>query len=823
MTDLIVPENTPAIPINLDDLRYMADGGWKFCKVKPRDKKPFEDAWQKKPYFLGEILDHVKAGGNVGALCGEVSANQGLLDVDEEFSGFCAAVPELANGPAIVRDGGDKGKILIRIDGKIPPPKKWKLNPTDKHPFMEWLSTGNQGVIPPSIHPDGMPYRLIHTDQPVPILTPEQLSAYCLRWAGEEMPLLDPPAPHPKPTQQQTHNENGLRAKVLEAWPILKVFEHFGYASEPYQERDGQLRLKGNGGLLIAKDGEKWSIVGMGKGWGGASFEAWQWCRSNGVSCRVPPTEFYHLLVEMAREAGIEVSKSSKNGNDIDPSAAPGARGNHSELVPEDKRPGNVPILLTDLGNSRRFAAQFSNKAKYTHARGWLVWNGKKWEEDKTGQVMRLARETIDELYREAERKLEVAKKAIATLERAQELGDLAAFAAGVDAKSEAQKQSDVFLAFAVKSQSKQRFDAMISYAQSEPGISARAEDFDKDPWLLNVQNGVLDLRTGQLKPHDPGLLMSKIAGTSYVPNAKCPTWLKFLDRIFSGDTELIGFMQRAAGYSLTGDVGEQCLFFLYGTGANGKSTFTGALQDILGDYSMKTRAETLMVKKQDQIPEEVAQLAGVRFMLAAELGEGLRLNEALIKDLTGGDKLRARMLYRDSFEFYPCAKPWLYGNHKPNIRGTDEGIWRRPKLVPFTVTIPPSERDTKLPAKLHAELPGILAWAVEGCLEWQQRGSLNTPSGVMIATAQYRAEQDILASFLEDCCIVNDLASVTQVELYTAYDSWAKASGLNPFNKLEFGRRLTTRGFTAKDRQPGTGRALYRGVGLLDKRNTEG
>jgi len=480
------------------------------------------------------------------------------------------------------------------------------------------------------------------------------------------------------------------------------------------------------------------------------------------------------------------------------------------ELQTDDK------IHLTDMGNSRRFAQQHAGKIHYTEAWAWLVWSGKKWEQDDIGRVWRRARQTVKSIYKEAESALDKAKAEIRNIEQAQEKGDIEAVEAATKRGREAQDLGNKLLAWALKSQGTARIDAMLKQAKSEPEIATRPGEFDRSPWLLNVRNGILDLRTGNLKPHDPGAKLTKIAGAAYDPAAKCPTWQAFLTRIFDGNQELIDFLQRAAGYTLTGDVGEQCLFFLYGTGANGKSTFTGALQDVLGDYAMKTRAETLMLNRHDAIPEEIAQLAGVRFMLAAELGEGQKLNESLIKDLTGGDKLRGRLLYQKSFEYYPIAKPWLYGNHKPIIRGTDEGIWRRPKLIPFLVTIPESERDRNLPEKLRVELPGILTWAVQGCIAWQ-RGGLRPPGVVIAATDEFRNEQDVLAAFLADCCIINSLATVTAGELYQAYKAWAQESGLDhPLSKIAFSRQLGERGYRVNGRQPGNGRAYYQGLGLL-------
>ena len=457
------------------------------------------------------------------------------------------------------------------------------------------------------------------------------------------------------------------------------------------------------------------------------------------------------------------------------------------ELLPTTPTPGNYG--LDDIGNGQRLAWRHGARLRWVQEWGWLTWNGKTWQPDR-GLVAAWCKETARSILTEA-------------------------------AACEDDNKRTAIIKHARGTASKGRRDAMAEAAASEPGIPAAPGDFDGDPWLLNCENGVLDLRNGTLLEHDPARLVTKITAAPYDPEASCPAWLAFLDKIFGGDPDLVAFVQVAVGYSLTGHVSEQCLFFLFGTGANGKSTFTGAIQDLLGGYAMKTRAETLMIRKQDAIPEEVAQLAGVRFMLAAELGEGQRMNESLIKDLTGGDRLRARLLHHNSFEFTPIAKPWLYGNHKPTIRGTDEGIWRRMKLIPFTVTIPEGQRDKRMPEKLRAELPGILAWAVRGAMTWLDRG-LEMPKAVKAATEAYRSEQDILATFLDDCTVVNALATVTAGALYDAYKAWAEQGGVRPISKINFSRQLAERGHTTTGRD-GAGRAVYSGLGLLAREGEGG
>jgi putative DNA primase/helicase len=510
------------------------------------------------------------------------------------------------------------------------------------------------------------------------------------------------------------------------------------------------------------------------------------------------------------REAAHLPGIYSRNGHQ-----APDQPPTWGSMPAEDLQPDpGEKIHLTDQGNARRFALQHGAKVKYTKAWGWLIWDGRRWCDDETGLAMRLAKQTVKQLYREAEQAEGKAQAAIKAVELAADRQDPQALAAAEQAKKDARRLADALLSWAIKSQGAARLEAILTLAKSEPEIAARVSDFDNDPWLLNCENGLLDLRNAQLKPHDPSYKVTKLAGTLYDPAATCPTWLAFLARIFDGDQKTIAFLQRAAGYSLTGDTGEQCLFFSFGKGANGKSTFMNAMQAVLADYAAKIRAETILVKKLESIPEDVARLAGVRFALSAELTEG-RLNEGLVKDLTGGDKQAARFLYQKTFEFWPTLKLWMYGNEKPTIAGQNDGIWRRIRMIPFEVTIPEPERDSKLPEKLRAELPGILAWAVRGCLEWQRAG-LQPTEKINQATREYREEQDLLGQFFAACCVFDPPGtqiphSETSGDLLEAFKQF---TGFD-MKPQTFSKKMRERGFKTSGRDP-SGRALYSGIKLL-------
>ena len=351
----------------------------------------------------------------------------------------------------------------------------------------------------------------------------------------------------------------------------------------------------------------------------------------------------------------------------------------------------------TDIGNAARFAQDHHDQILYSQTLGWMVWDGMRWHRDDTGEVERLARDTLARLAAEAVR---TGDKKLAS--------------------------------WATRSANKSRIDAMVSLGQSEIGIARRSEIFDANPRVFNTASGLIELKTGECRPTEPGDYVTMAAPVFYRREAECPVWLTFLDRVLGGNLDLIEFLQRAVGYSLTGLTIEQCLFLLYGSGANGKTTLLEALRGILGNYAQQTPTETLLLRGNggSGIPNDLARLRGARLVCATEIEDGHRLAESLVKQLTGGDTITARFLHREFFEFRPQFKLWIATNHKPMIRGTDYAIWRRIRLVPFEVQIPPEERDAELPAKLAAESTGILAWAVEGCLQWQKKG-LDAPEAV--------------------------------------------------------------------------------------------
>ncbi len=439
---------------------------------------------------------------------------------------------------------------------------------------------------------------------------------------------------------------------------------------------------------------------------------------------------------------------------------------------------------LTDLGNARRLVRHHARDLRYCHPWDkWLIWDGRRWTPDTTGEVVRRAKQSVGALYREA-------------------------------AEVEDQKERQKLVAHALKSESDSRLRAMIHLAESEPGIPVLPEDLDSDPWLLNCENGTLDLRTGELRPHSRDDLVTKIVAAEYDETASCPQWTAFLERIMGGNADLIVYLQRVVGYALTGDTREQCLFMLYGTGANGKSTFLETLRALFGDYGQQADFSTFLYNKDDRVRNDIARLMGRRFVAAIEADAGRRLAEVLVKQLTGGDTIAARFLFKELFEFHPTFKIFLAANHRPSIRGQDHAIWRRIRLIPFEVTIPAEERDRDLATKLRTELPGILAWAVRGCMEWQHRG-LAEPGEVLRATDEYRHDMDVLAGFLEERCVTGPGAKGTSKALYEAYEKWCQDNAEEPVSATAFSLRLKDKGFR---RERTKSSRMWSGIGLADQ-----
>ena len=437
--------------------------------------------------------------------------------------------------------------------------------------------------------------------------------------------------------------------------------------------------------------------------------------------------------------------------------------------MPEAQERPKRGIVLTDYGNAEQLVRLHGSRLRYCYEFGqWFAWTGTHWRLSHSIPE-RLAKETLQFMYE--------AGKA-----------------------NPSPEHKETLTKHARKSEAARAISAMIALARSEPDIAVTPADLDTNDWLLNLSNGTLDLHTGLLSPHNPLDLITKLCPAPYDPSAACPRWEAFLARIMGGHEDLIPFLQRAVGYTLTGLTTEKCIFILYGSGDNGKTTFIEAVRALLGDdYSSVTTTQTLIAKKTDGIPNDIARLQGTRFVSATEIDEGRTLDEAGVKALTGGrDRLVARFMRAEWFEFFPKFKIFLSTNHKPRIVGGDSAIWNRIRLIPFHVSIPKPEQNPYLIDELRSELPGILAWAVRGCLDWQAN-SLVSPLEISLATEDYRDEMDILGGFISSVCVLGPRHQTTSNALYQAYRRWADHSGEFELCQRIFSQRMAERGMTHK------------------------
>jgi putative DNA primase/helicase len=446
------------------------------------------------------------------------------------------------------------------------------------------------------------------------------------------------------------------------------------------------------------------------------------------------------------------------------------------KLKTVDYEPNAQPLEFTEDAIALRFAERHAGDLRYVAEWGkWFRWTGNRWQEEKTLYVFDLA-------------------KIVCREENARRNKPKETLNAG---KTRA---------------------AVVSMAREDRRIAATIDQWDTDLWLLNTPGGVVDLRTGTLRAHQPEDYMTKI--TAVAPGGDCPLFMDFLHTITAGDKELQAYLQRAFGYALTGSVEEHALFFGYGTGSNGKSTLMNTVAGILGDYHSAASIDTFTITSGDRHPADLAALRGARLVITSETEEGRRWAEVRIMQLTGGDPVSARFMRQDYFTYHPQFKLFFVGNHKPGLRTVNVAVRRRFNLIPFNVVIPAKERDKKLPNKLRKEWPGILAWMIQGCLDWQKKG-LEPPECVTKATDEYLAAEDVISAWIEDCCVRDAQSHASTRALFGSWKPWAEQGGQFVGNERWLAGKLEDAGFERRRVQVGAHQA--RGfAGLRLRKNDE-
>jgi putative DNA primase/helicase len=452
----------------------------------------------------------------------------------------------------------------------------------------------------------------------------------------------------------------------------------------------------------------------------------------------------------------VTTSANKRNGNSGSATKSSGSTGQPKANSTSESK-SSFP--RTDAGNAEFFAREYKDKLRYVYSRRrWLLWSNHWWVEDRCQTVLQMAKEAARKRLR------------VRFVLR--------------DTKAEGKAEG----AWAFKSESWARLEAALEIAKSEPSLATSGDEWDANPWLFGVANGVINLRTGKLRDGKRSDLLTMHTEVVFDAEAQCPRWLHFLDDIFGGDRELIEYVHRAVGYCVTGITTEQVIFVCHGSGANGKSTFLDVLRAVLGDYAYNLPFSTFELKARSAIPNDIAALPRRRFVTALETSESAPLNEARIKLLTGCDAVSARLLYREFFSFTPTAKFWLATNHRPPVADDSPGFWRRIRLIPFLQQFVGEQADKDLAAKLMEEALGILSWVVNGCLLWKRDG-LGLPATVATASEAF-------GEFLDETCEVTADATVSAADLWQEYVEWVSGNHERPLDRRAFSARLESRAF---------------------------
>lgn len=469
----------------------------------------------------------------------------------------------------------------------------------------------------------------------------------------------------------------------------------------------------------------------------------------------------YGVITLQKAISGCSQTYNPKKQNDYSISIG---NGKVIQTVDEEKMRA---YTFDDMGNAERFVDLFGENVRYCYTeKKWYFYNSMRWSVDNLGVILRMADKCVEAMKAEAKLYLQADEE---------NGGDMA----------------KAFEKHMKSSRSNKSKKAMLN--EIEHHLPILPIQMDRYKMALNTPSGIINLKNGDVKAHNPEYYFTKITSVDCADAADCPRWLAFLDDIFAGDKDLIRYIQKAVGYSLTGSTAEQCAFFLYGTGRNGKSTFIDVIRDVFGDYAANIQPETIMVKssQSNAINSDIARLKGARLVTSVEPNEGVRLNEGLLKQLTGDDTVTARKLYSEEFEFKPEFKLWMATNHKPIIRGTDTGIWRRIHMIPFNVQIPEDKVDKNLTHKLKAEMTAIFKWCIDGCLMWQREG-LQMPAAVLKSVREYRREMDVISAFIEDKCTLEGTVQASM--LYAAYASWADSNNEYCMSNTKFSTELAKR-----------------------------
>lgn len=733
-------------------LKY-ARHGWAVHALKPRQKIPAtphgckdastdEDTvramWGDQPYNIGLATGRA-SGVFVFDVDGSPPKDGGLTGPE--------ALAELVDqhGPlpaTLTVRTGSGAHYYFKMPADVDLNNRARITVRGQKTALDVRADGGYVVVPPSIHPSGAAYQWEAGPREV-----ADAPAWLIELVRKpETPLAPPPKTRASVIAEPlSDDDTATAAEVLAHGCEIIQTTNGSRHDEIYRQaaRVGQLV----GGGCIAREIAEAQLVAAGLA---------------------------------AGKPEAEVRRTVRDGLD---------RGAQSPRRPSDS-PMTIPptnYRPTDIGNAARLVDRFGGDVRWcgsAQGEGFLVWDGMRWAPDTMRRVDHMTREVARDVVDYA---LELDTRARAA---AQSTGGkpTPAQQAALNALRE---EAKTWKKWAKDSEMVGHLKASIVTARAD--VAIQHEALDADPWAVNTRTGIVDLRTGFPREHAREELHTKLTGAG-VGEGACPTWLAFLTRIMGGDADMVAFLQRVLGYCLTGSTREQCLFILYGNGSNGKSTFLDTVRTVFGDYAQHSRAETFVRdRKSGGIPNDIAALRGARLVTASEPEQGAQLDESLIKEMTGDAAISARFMRQEFFTFTPTFKVLLATNHRPVIRGTDHGIWRRIRLVPFLETIRDDEKDRDLGKKLEAEADAILAWAIDGARLWAEHG-LQEPAAVREATEDYRADMDVLADFISEKCVLHGVS--TNTELYKAFSEWQQANGEKPRSHKWLTRALFDRGY---------------------------
>lgn len=716
---------------------YLARG-YMPVPLSPGDKNPFLDGWQHMRLTEEELPRWFSGRNNIGVILGEPSG--WLVDVDLD----CDEAIELADEflpptPVVTGRGGRPRSHRWYI---CPRAKTTQLaDPVTNKKIVELRSTGAQTAVGPSVHPDGDRYDMLEgepavVDYETLKTTIEALAAEVCRRRGHDK-RLDKKSP-----DRQWRPTRTPRSPIFDDRIPMKTREK---RCQAYLEKCPDAIPNAGGHDATLRAACECYRFGLDRP---TAEQVMEWFnQTKCVQETWSPKEIAHKLESAERKV--------RECNEFGVRFAAGTRRDGLTLDETARQ-------LTDIGNAARFVVQHGARFRYSYQRGgWFAYDGRRWKSDQTGEAMKAAKAT-----------------ALAILDEAK------------DGSNEG--HTDAIRGWAKASQRHDRLKAMLALAQ--PELAVVSDDLDADPWLFNCLSGTLDLRTKSLRPHDAGDLITMLAPVDFTPDAPCERFERFLNEIFGGDPELIGFVQQWHGYCLTGDVRHQHLPIYHGEGNNGKSVLLDTVSWIMGDYAAEAPPELLIARKHAQHPTEIADLAGRRLVVASETETGAELRIETLKRLTGNARLKGRLIRQDFFEFDRTHKMVLVTNNRPEITEDSEAVWRRVLLVPFDVVIPPERRDPGLMDTLRSEAEGILAWMVLGCPAPEAQ-TLAIPDAVRLATDQYRGRSNSLDEFIDECCELERGAVTSSGDITAAYERWAIRSGSVPLKARAVAAVLRRRG----------------------------